>query len=64
MLLLIRRQQEEHHLHFISPRKLSIKKKSLGLQTSAGLSAIKENGGNVYEKTNQCMYVSNNDERD
>ena len=31
---------------------------------SAGLSAIKENGGNVYEKTNQCMYVSGNDERD
>ena len=22
------------------------------------------NGGNVYEKTNQCMYVSSDDERD
>lgn len=37
---------------------------SLSLQIYAGLSAIKEIGGNVYEKTNQCMYVSSDDERD
>ena len=25
---------------------------------------LRKIGGNVYEKTNQCMYVSSNDERD
>lgn len=43
---------------------LSRSKRKKRLQISAGLSAIKENGGNVYEKTNQCMYVSSNAERD